>query len=130
MESSNNIIHPTRLKGLAFGSSCLGRVMISVGPTSEALKAVRIQTFHFVQHMPYQVYKTNSANWNLITIDEIGLEAAQQAIGDQNGPFVFWKAISTLGGIGMDVAEDVKHNLEAQGYHMQNSKIEITESKA
>ena len=80
--------------------------------------------------MPYQVYRTNSANWHLITIDETGLEAARQAIGDQNGPFVFWKAISTLGGIGMDVAEDVKHNLEARGYHMQNSKIENTESKA
>jgi hypothetical protein len=80
--------------------------------------------------MPYQVYRTNSPNWHLITIDEFGLEAAQQAIGDQNGPFVFWKAISTLGGIGMDVAEDVKHNLEARGYHMQNSKVEITERKA
>lgn len=30
MESSNNIIHPTRLKVLAFGSSCFGRVMMSV----------------------------------------------------------------------------------------------------
>jgi hypothetical protein len=30
MESSNNIIHPTRLKGLGFGSSCFGRVMMSV----------------------------------------------------------------------------------------------------
>jgi hypothetical protein len=30
MESSNNIIHPTRLKGLAFGTSCFGRVMMSV----------------------------------------------------------------------------------------------------
>ena len=49
--------------------------------------------------MPYQVYRTNSANWHLITIDEIGLEAAQQAIGGQWGPFVFWKAISSLGGL-------------------------------
>jgi hypothetical protein len=80
--------------------------------------------------MPYQVYRTNSANWHLITIDEIGLEAAQQAIGGQWGPFVFWKAISSLGGIGMDAAEDVKHSLEAKGYHMQNSEIEITESNA
>jgi hypothetical protein len=30
MESSNNIIHPTRLKGLGFGSSCFGQVMMSV----------------------------------------------------------------------------------------------------
>ena len=35
MESSNNIIHPTRLKVLAFGSSCFGRVMMSVILTSE-----------------------------------------------------------------------------------------------
>ena len=79
--------------------------------------------------MPYQVYRTNSANWHLITTDEIGLEAAQQAIGGQCGPFVFWKSISILGGIGMDVAEDVKHSLEAKGYYMQNSEIEITESE-
>jgi hypothetical protein len=31
MESSNNIIHPARPKGLAFGTSCFGRVMMSVG---------------------------------------------------------------------------------------------------
>jgi hypothetical protein len=31
MESSNNIIHPALPKGLAFGSSCFGRVMMSVG---------------------------------------------------------------------------------------------------
>ena len=30
MESSNNIIHPTRLKVLAFGRSRFGRVMMSV----------------------------------------------------------------------------------------------------
>ena len=30
MESSNNIIHPTHLKVLAFGSSCFGWVMMSV----------------------------------------------------------------------------------------------------
>jgi hypothetical protein len=30
MESSNNIIHPTRLKVHAFDSSCFGRVMMSV----------------------------------------------------------------------------------------------------
>lgn len=30
MESSNNIIHPTRLKVLACGSSCFERVMMSV----------------------------------------------------------------------------------------------------
>lgn len=30
MESPNYIIHPTRLKGLAFGRSCFGRVMMSV----------------------------------------------------------------------------------------------------
>jgi hypothetical protein len=30
MESSNNIIHPTRLKGLGFGSSCFGRVMMAL----------------------------------------------------------------------------------------------------
>jgi hypothetical protein len=34
MESSNNIIHPTRLKVLAFGSSCFGRVMMSVRDTT------------------------------------------------------------------------------------------------
>ena len=107
-----------------------GQVIASVGPTSDALKAVKIEAFHSVQHMPYQVYRTNSANLYLITIDEIGLEAAQLAIGGQSGPFVFWKAISTLEGIGMGVAEDVKHNLEERGYHMQNSEIIITESKS
>jgi hypothetical protein len=30
MESSNNIIHQTRLKGLGLGSNCFGRVMMSV----------------------------------------------------------------------------------------------------
>jgi hypothetical protein len=30
METPDNIIHPTRPKVLAFGSSCFGRVMTSV----------------------------------------------------------------------------------------------------
>jgi hypothetical protein len=30
MESSNNIIHPTRPKGRGLGRSCFGRVMMSV----------------------------------------------------------------------------------------------------
>jgi hypothetical protein len=30
MESSNNIIHPTRPKGLGIGRRCFGRVMMSV----------------------------------------------------------------------------------------------------
>jgi hypothetical protein len=34
MESSNNIIHPTRPKGLAFGSSCFERVMMSDGQSA------------------------------------------------------------------------------------------------
>jgi|694.fasta_scaffold153284_4 hypothetical protein len=31
MVSSNNIIHPARPKVLAFGSSCFGRMMMSIG---------------------------------------------------------------------------------------------------
>lgn len=77
--------------------------------------------------MSYQVYKTNSADWHLIAIDEAGLKAAKEAHGSQFGPFRFWKTIKSLGGVGMDKEETVTHNLEAKGYHMQNSKIQLTE---
>ncbi len=78
--------------------------------------------------MPYQVYRTNSSNWHLITSNEAGFQAANQAIGGQFGPFVFLKEIDDLGVIGMDKPEDVNHNLLTNSYHLQNSKIEFTES--
>jgi hypothetical protein len=46
MESSNNIIHPTRPKGLAFGSSCFGRVMMSVGEMKELYTVVQFHVPH------------------------------------------------------------------------------------
>jgi hypothetical protein len=42
MESSNNIIHPTRLKGLGLGSNCFGRVMMSVGPSRYAADFMKL----------------------------------------------------------------------------------------
>jgi hypothetical protein len=48
MESSNNIIHPTRPKGLGFGSNCFGRVMISVRHRQEA-SVVGISTYYFLR---------------------------------------------------------------------------------
>ncbi len=77
--------------------------------------------------MSYQVYKTNSADWYLITIDQTGLEAARNDVGKQHGPFCLWKTIDSLGVIGMDEEATVSRSLEAYGYHMQNSKIEFTE---
>ena len=101
--------------------------MISVGPTSEVLKAAKIKSLHLLPYMTYQVYKTNSPDWYLITIDQTGSEAAMEALDEQFGPFCFWKTIESLGGVGMDKEETVTHNLEVMGYHMQNSKIESTE---
>ena len=77
--------------------------------------------------MTYQVHKTNSPNWHLITNDQIGLEAAKKTFGKQYGPFSFWKTIDSLGVVGMDEEEKVISNLKANGYYMQNSKIELTE---
>ena len=99
----------------------------SVGLTSEVLKAAKIKSFHPLLNMSYQVYKTNSAEWYLITIDQTGLEAARNDVGKHYGPFCLWKTIDSLGVIGMDEETIVSSNLEAYGYHMQNSMIEFTE---
>ena len=49
MESSNNIIHPTRPKGLGFGSSCFGRVMMSVRQYGEITPHMQLATYE-TQH--------------------------------------------------------------------------------
>jgi hypothetical protein len=100
---------------------------MSVGPTSEVFEAAKIYGLDPLPHMPYHVYKSNSQAWYLITTGQNGVEAAQKAVGEKFGPFCFWKTIDSLGVIGMDEEETVTSNLNGQGYHMQNSKIEITE---
>jgi hypothetical protein len=101
--------------------------LFGVGLTSEVLEAAKIKSFHPLLNMSYQVYKTNSADWYLITIDQTGLEAARNDVGKHCGPFCLWKTIDSLGVMGMDEEATVSRNLEAYGYHMQNSKIEFTE---
>ena len=77
--------------------------------------------------MPYNVYETRQSNWYLVTRDDSGLAAANEVVDPRFKPFKLHRVIDSLKVIGLAPEEEVKANLDANGFHMQSVQLNFRE---
>lgn len=75
--------------------------------------------------MSYHIYKTPRASTFVISRTPEGAERAD----DAHGPLEHWKSVESLdGAIGSDPQSVVDANIAKNGFHLQSTKITISES--